>query len=135
MKIFIGFLRGLWILSPFWRGWVGLLIVVNGVVPLFFLARQESRVVLAVFVIGAMLQMIIFRAKGFVRLLGIGHVLWIPMLVWLWPRSVAAGLDSSFGVWLAAVLVADLVSLLIDAADVVRYALGERQPSLTMEDV
>lgn len=119
----------------FWRLWVGLLILANGVAPLFFLDSLEARVTLGAFALGAGIQMAIFRVRGFVRLLGVGHlVVWIPLLVWLAPRLAAAGVDDPFGAWLAALTAVNGVSLLIDAVDVVRYALGDRRPSLTMEE-
>lgn len=135
-KAFVGFFRGLWGLPWPWRLWVGLLMLVNGVLPLFFLQTLEARVVLAGMMAGAALQMAIFGARGFVRLLGLGHlVVWIPMLLWLGARLGEIGTDGALGQWLAAVIVVDGLSLIIDATDVVRYARGERTPSLTFEDL
>jgi hypothetical protein len=135
-KIFVGFFRGLWGLAWPWRIWVGLLILLNGIVPLAFLETLEARVVLLAFMVGAMLQMALFGARGFVRLLGMGHlVVWLPMLLWLWGRLGEAGGEGLFERWLLAVILADGLSLLIDAVDVVRYALGDRTPSLTLEDL
>ena len=132
-KVFLGFFRGLWGLAWPWRAWVGLLILLNGIAPLAFLERTEARVVLAALLVGALIQMVIFGARGFVRLLGAGHlVVWLPMVFWLWGRI---GTESAFGGWIAAVIAVDSVSLIIDAVDVVRYALGDRTPSLTVEDL
>lgn len=134
-KVVLGFFRGMWTLAPPWRVWIALLILVNGIAPLFYIATLEGRVVLAAFLAGATLQMIIFRAKGFVRLLGLGHILWIPMLLWLWGRLALAGTGDLFGKWLAAVIVLDALALSIDVVDVVRYGVGERQANLTVEDL
>lgn len=135
-RVVAGFTRGIWSLGPLWRPWIGLLLLVNGIVPLVFLQTVEARAVLGAFALAAAIQMVIFRSLGFVRLLGLGHLIpWVPLLVWLAPRSAGAGLDGSFGIWLAAVVAVDGISLLIDAVDVVRYALGERRPTLTLEEM
>lgn len=136
MRVFFGFFRGLATLARPWWIWIAALILVNGLVPLLFLRTIEARVVLLSFLLAAGIQMAIFSRLGFVRLLGAGHLtFWIPMLVWLWPRALAAGAASGFGKWLWAVVILDVAASLIDAVDVVRYVLGDRRPSLTMEEV
>ncbi len=135
LRVLFGFLRGLGTLARPWWSWIALLVLANGVVPLWFIPTFEAQVVLGCFLAAAGVQMALFSRLGFVRLLGIGHLIfWVPMLTWLWPRAVSVGLDSHFGRWLWWVIVADLVSLLIDLADVVRYARGERVPSLSLEE-
>ncbi len=79
---------------------------------------------------GALLQIAIFAAKGFVRLLGIGHIAWVPMVAWLWTRLDVAPASSLFRYWLLANIVLVGLSLLIDAIDVTRYQRGEREPYL-----
>ncbi len=73
----IDFLRTMLTLGKPWVGWVMLLMMVNMVIPLFYLGTLEGKVVLGNFVFGALLQGGIFSAKGFVRLLGIGHIVWV----------------------------------------------------------
>lgn len=134
-KVMVGFTKGMLTLAKPWWAWVGLLATAN-MVGLFFLGSWEARVVLAAFVLAAAIQMAIFRVKGFVRLLGIGHIIpWVPMLVWLIPRLREIGTDSALGKWLLAVIVLDGLSLIIDFVDVGRYLMGDRTPSLTMADV
>ncbi len=77
---------------------------------------------------GALLQIAIFSAKGFVRLLGIGHVVWVPMVAWLWTRLEGVPAGSLFRYWLLATIVLVSLSVLIDAIDVIRYLRGERDP-------
>ncbi len=64
------------------------------------------------------------------RLLGIGHVVWVPMVPWLWTRLGVAPASSLFRYWLLATIVLVSLSLLIDAVDVIRYLRGERDPYL-----
>ena len=90
MGLMVEFMRGVLSLKKPWIVWVMLLMAANFVAPLFFLGSAEARVVLAAFVIGACMQMAILRARGFVRLMGSGHFLWLAMLPWLATRLAAA---------------------------------------------
>ena len=80
------FFKAMLLMPKPWVAWVGLLMAVNMVVPVFFMARLEAKVVLATMMASAGLMMFIFAQKGFVRLLGLGHILWIPLIFWLWGR-------------------------------------------------
>ncbi len=131
MKAMIGFVRAVLRLPKPWLAWVMLLVTVNMIVPLFYLGTLEGKVVLATMLFGATAQMVIFSAKGFVRLLGVGHILWIPMAYWLWTRLDAAPAGSLFRYWLLGTTVLVSLSLLIDVADVIRYLRGEREPQIT----
>lgn len=109
-----------------WRPWVGALLAANLVAPLFFLETIEARLVLAALFIGAAIQMIIFKRKGWVRLLGLGHILWLAMVPWLVMRLDWAALDTPFSQWMLAVITLNAASLVIDIVDVFRYFAGER---------
>ncbi len=135
MRVLLGFFRGMGTLGRPWQVWIALLILANGIAPLVFIGSTEAQVVWISFLVAAAIQMAIFVRLGFVRLLGLGHLaIWIPMLIWLAPRAALAGSGSLFGRWLTVVFVLDLLSLLIDLVDVVRYALGDRHPKLTLEE-
>ena len=108
--------------------WISLLMVVN--MPLFFIGTPEAQVVLAAMGAGVATQLAIFSRLGFVRLLGVGHIYWVPMIPWLWTRLQAATSYGNFQYWLAAVIVLDGVSVIIDVTDVFRYIRGERTPYL-----
>ena len=122
----IKFNKGLMKMPIPWRVWVSLLVLVNLVVPLFFLERAEARIVIAVFLVGALLMTLLTALTGFSRLLGLGHVLWFPLLYFLWTRLEGAPADGPFGIWLRALMAINAVSLAIDATDVARYLAGER---------
>lgn len=128
MRLFAEFFRGLMALRRPWIVWIGLLMAANGIAPLFFLGTVEGRVVLAAGLIGMAVQLAILKARGFVRLLGIGHAPWLVMLPWLAMRLESAPEASMFAWWITAVLVLNFLSLLIDIAEVVRYLRGERAP-------
>ncbi len=125
MKAMVDFFRTMLTLPAPWIGWVMALMTVNMIVPLFYLGTLEGKVVLGAFVLGAVLQTAIFSAKGFVCLLGIGHIAWVPMVAWLWTRLDLAPAGSLFRYWLFTTLVLVGVSLLIDAGDVIRYVRGK----------
>ncbi len=131
MKLFQSmsdFTRTMLLMPRPWVAWLGLLVGANLAGSLIFIGTLEARIVLVAFLIGAMLQTWIFSARGFVRLLGIGHILWIPMVPWLWIRLEHAASGSPLKYWLMAVIILDSLSLIIDAVDVVRYIRGERTP-------
>ena len=78
------------------RLWLIALVVVN-IASLYFIDTTEARVVLGAFVISIIVMTEIYRRMGFVRLLGIGHILWVPMVPWLWMRlGQVPPLDSTF---------------------------------------
>ena len=112
-----------------WNLWVGLLAAAN-MASVFFFPRIEAVVVLAAMMLGATIQAAIFKRKGFVRLLGVGHAPWIPMLVWIWSRSMDFDAGSAFFAWIVTLSLLNGLSLVIDGIDVVRYALGDRLPHI-----
>ena len=130
IRALVAFTRGMATLAWPWWLWVALLGTVNMVVPLFFLGSPEAKVVLAAILVGIVVQMLIIRRVGFVRLLGLGHIVaWVPMLLWLVPRLLNLDYQTPFGRWLLAVVVLDMASLAIDFVDVGRYLAGERRPA------
>ncbi len=131
MKAMFGFMKTMMLLPKPGLAWMGLLIGVNIVVPLYFIQTLEAKVVLAAMICGLLIMTAVFGAKGFVRLLGIGHIAWVPMIPWLIIRLGNTSFESFFGYWLAAIIVLNFVSLIIDGIDVLRYIRGEREPYLT----
>jgi len=126
-----GFLRCMLGFGPGWLLWLSALLAVNLLFPLFFLESIEARTVLLAFATAAGIQIGLYARLGFVRLLGIAHlVAWTPVLVWILFRLPLHDTSTPIGRWLVVLLVIDGVSLLIDAVDVVRYAAGERAPTV-----
>ena len=132
MKAMIGFTKGMMSMPMPWLVWLGLLLAVNVVGPIYFFEALEAKVVLVAFLASAGLMTAIFAAKGFVRLLGIGHIFWVPMVPWLWIRLDQVGPGEPIGYWITAVIILDSISLIIDGIDVLRYLKGERQPYITV---
>ena len=90
--------------------------------------------VFGAFVISIIIMTIVYLRLGFVRLLGIGHIFWIPMVLWLWTRlDQTPSLNSTLEHWLIIVIVMNTISLIIDVVDVARYIKGERVPYYTLK--
>jgi hypothetical protein len=122
------------LMPKYWLVWIAVLIAVNMIGPLSIIKSIEAQVVLSVAVIGGIIQMLIFKAKGFVRLLGLGHFLWIPMVPWLFSRLEGAAPETPFYYWILMVICLNSLSIIIDVTDVIRYILGERAPQLKLKD-
>ena len=127
----IGFMKSILKMPSPWLFWVLLLMAVNLVVPLFYIQTLEAQLTITAMFAGAITQSYIHSKLGFVKLLGLGHIFWIPLVIWLGFRLNAIGLDSSFGIWLASLVLINTVSLAIDGIDVLRFISGERSPTLS----
>ena len=132
MKVMIGFTKGLLSIPMPWPIWLGLLVTVNAPVPIYFFWALEAKVVLGAFLASMVLMTAIFATKGFVRLLGIGHIFWVPMVPWLWTRLDQVEPGNLIGYWMIAVVVLNGIALILDAIDVTRYVTGDRQPYVTI---
>ena len=115
------------------RLWAALLIMVNGS-SVLFLHTFYGQAALAAMCAAIVTMAVIYARLGFVRLLGIGHVFWIPMLIWFaWhpPDKMQQPLLYS---WVLSLMICNTLSLLIDAIDVVRFIAGERHPHYTWKE-
>jgi hypothetical protein len=124
----LAFPRDLLALPPVWRAWLGVMLLLNAIAPLFYFGTVEGLVVFGTFLISAGLMMAIHRARGFVRLIGIAHFVWFPMLGWLATRVGDA--DGAMFAWLVALIAVNGISLAIDIVDLIRYLRGEREVTL-----
>jgi len=132
MRSLIKFNRGVMRMPVWVRLWLVLLVSANFVVPLFYLDRLEARVVAGVFLVSAALQVLLTGIAGFTRLLGLGHMLWFPLLYFLWTRLDQIPADDVFGVWVRVLMLLNALSLIIDVIDVVRYVGGDRKEIVTL---
>ena len=108
-----------------WGAW---LIAVNSA-SLLFIQHIEAQVTLAAVGVAVIAQALIYQRKGFIRLLGVTHTLWIPMLSWIALRLDTLPIEeTAFRAWLLTLIATNTVSLLIDASDATRFILGERRP-------
>ena len=95
---------------------------------IFFLPRVEAWVVLGTGLLAATIMTVLHAKLGYVRLVGVGHFVWIPMLIWLLLRLDHIPGGTLFHGWILTLIAMDTVSLLIDVVDFVRYLRGDRTP-------
>ncbi len=126
MRAFIKFNKGMLKMPVHWQLWLLLLVTANLFIPLFFLARIEAQVVVATLAASMTLMTVLTGRYGFTRILGLGHVLWIPLLYFLWTRLDAIPSNDAFGIWIRALMALNALSLVIDGIDVARYVAGDR---------
>ena len=126
MRAFIRFNQGILTMPIHWKLWLGILVGANFVAPLCFIETVEAKAVIGAFLVGTGLMTFLTARFGFSRILGLGHVAWIPLLAFLLPRCADIPAEDSFGIWLRVLIVLNSASLVIDAIDVVRYVRGER---------
>jgi len=111
---------------PVQRLWGAWLVAVNSAC-LLFITQPEAQVALAAVGVAVLGQALIYQRRRFVRILGTTHALWIPMLAWMALRLDAIP-PGAFRTWLLALMATNALSLVIDAWDAARFALGERRP-------
>ncbi len=126
MNAFIKLNAGIMKMPPHWRLWLLVLVVANFVVPLFFLGRLEAQVVAGVALANLAVMTLLTALAGFTRLLGLGHILWAPLVYFLWTRLGQIPAQGFFGLWIRGLMTLNAASLLIDAVDVGRYIAGDR---------
>ncbi|MDA8746792.1 hypothetical protein N9M66_01125 [Litoreibacter sp.] len=122
--------------QPAWVGiWLNVLLLGAFILPLALLIWKQSRkaglMTLATSLIAGFAIDRLYYAMGYVRLLGLPHVLlWTPLVVFLYSQSKRADMPvwPSRIIW--AVIATLLISLAFDYVDVIRYGLGERTPTI-----
>ena len=130
MHAFIKFNKGVLKMPVPWQIWLAALVAANLVVPMFFLQRLEAQVVLGTILVSMALMTYLTGRFGFTRILGLGHIFWVPMLAFLVARLGDIPASDAFGIWIRAVIVLNGISLTIDAIDAIRYIAGDREETV-----
>lgn len=129
LKIFgIVFLR----FRPAPRIWGVWLVAVN-LGALAFITHLEAQVVLATTTVAIVIQVFIYQKTGFTRVMGIAHILWVPMFAWIATRSAHIAEVPALETWLIVLAATNAVCAAIDTTDVIRFLRGERQPHYRWE--
>ena len=105
--------------QPLWIPiWVTVLMAIN-VASVAFWSEPLARIIFIIFMFSAMLMMGLYSRFGFTKILGMGHVLWLPLLIYVLIEisSKAIPFKSYLIVW--SILTA--VSLGFDIVDVWKY--------------
>jgi hypothetical protein len=112
---------------PIPRLWCVWLVGINAAC-LLFISHIEAQAVLAVTAIAVSAQALMYQRIGFTRILGAVHVMWVPLFAWMATRLDAITNEPGLANWLMLLLVTNLVSLVVDTNDCIRFLLGERAP-------
>ncbi len=133
MNAFIRFNRGLFRLPVGVRLWMLLLVSANLILPVIYFQQSEARIVLLMFFAGILLMVVITGSSGFTRLVGLGHIFWVPLVLFLISRLGSIPATDTYGIWIRSVIAVNTISLVLDAIDVVRFARGERSEIVSFE--
>ncbi len=105
--------------QPVWIPvWVLILMIVN-VASVGFWNEFLAKVIFAAFMLSAMLMMGLYSRFGFEKVLGMGHILWLPLLIYV-LMEIPAGSDTFKG-YLIVWSIFTVLSLVFDVVDVWKY--------------
>ena len=110
------------------RVWCVWLVGVNAAC-LVHIAHVEAQVVLAVTALAVVVQALIYGRIGFTRVMGVAHVFWVPMFAWIFARWDSIATAPDLANWLIVLAATNAVSLVVDAAEVLRFLKGDRAPN------
>lgn len=128
MKAMIELMRKIFTMPFPWNLWVVILSMINFIGGVMFISTFEGKFSLFS-MMGAMIVMTIIYARyGFVRLLGLGHILfWLPFVAFcIRQLTNETTLSASFRVWLLTVTIINSASLVLDIIDLFRFLKGEK---------
>ncbi len=105
--------------QPVWIPvWMLILMIVN-VVSVGFWNEPLAKVIFVTFMLSAMIMMGLYSRFGFEKILGMGHILWIPLLVYVLMEIPTA--RDIFKGYLIILSISMVISLVFDIVDVWKY--------------
>lgn len=105
--------------QPVWIPiWVSYLMMVN-VASVAFWDEPLAKLVFITFMISAILMMGLYSKYGFEKILGMGHILWLPLIPYVLTKIPV--IDNTFNNYLIVLLISISLSLVFDVADVWKY--------------
>ena len=126
MRSFLRFNQGMLRMPMHLQLWVVVLVGANIVAPLFFLEHLEAQLTLAAGLLGLVLMSVLTGRFGFSRIVGLGHIAWLPLIVFLISSVGDTTASSPLGFWTRSVIVLDSISLAFDFVDAARFYRGDR---------
>lgn len=115
--------------APLWiQYWLGFLSIVLILAFPFAFVRNEARWAALVVLLTFPAMIALHSMIGYVRLLGVVHVVfWTPFVIYLWRRRYQWRVGETIsGKWIALLFATMILSLAFDYSDVTRWLLGER---------
>ncbi len=105
--------------QPVWIPlWVSFLMLVN-MASVAFWSEPLAKVIFITFMVSATLMMGLYACLGFTKILGLGHILWIPLLIYVLIRIPHA--NFGFRSYLVVFSISVAASLAFDIADVYQF--------------
>jgi len=116
---------------PHWvQGWVTILIAAN-MASLWFLDHPIGQwTAIAAVAVAAMNLPIMLVQGGITRLMSFPHIVWVPLLFFIIDQLVGVdspAVGSSIWIFGVTVFVVNLISVMFDLLDIVRWVHGERE--------
>lgn len=110
--------------QPVWIPvWMLFLMIVN-VASVGFFNELLAKVIFVTFILSVMLMMGLYSRFGFEKILGMGHILWIPLLVYVLMEIPTA--RDTFKSYLIILSISIAISLVFDIVDVWKYFTGRK---------
>ena len=111
--------------QPIWISiWVVFLMIIN-VASILFWNELLAKVIFVIFMFSAIFMMGLYSRFGFEKILGMGHILWIPLLVYVLMEVQAT--NDAFKNYLIILSVTLVVSLVFDIVDVWKYFTSRKK--------
>lgn len=121
--------------EPMWlQVWVMIMVLAHLAALLFLVGREQQKwrfrpeplAIVLSFVVAAVLMSWLYERVGYVRLLGLAHlVAWGPVYAWILLSRQRFPMATAYGKYIHLYLLVAGISLVIDAIDVVRYLAGD----------
>jgi hypothetical protein len=93
--------------------------MVINVASVSFWQEPLAKLIFITFMISAMLIMGLYSRFGFEKIIGLGHILWIPLLAYVLMRIPT--IEASFKIYLVVLAISIAISLVFDIVDVWKY--------------
>ena len=110
--------------QPVWIIVWSLFLIIINVASVGFWNEPLAKVIFATLMLSAMLMMGIYSRFGFEKILGMGHILWIPLLVYVLMEIPTA--RDTFKSYLIILSISIVISLVFDIVDVWKYFASRR---------
>lgn len=108
--------------QPTWVAvWVFFLLAINLASAVFW-AEPLGKLIFITFIASAVLMLSLYSRFGYAKILGLGHILWVPLLVYILTQMSAA--SGGFKSYLITLSVSIAISLAFDVVDVWQYFSG-----------
>ena len=112
-----------------WKVWVLLLFSINLSGGIAFIDNAAGKSAIVSLVGAAIVMAVIYARHGFVRLLGLGRILfWLPMEIEFSLNLIKGNPQGLFFAWLLTLLIINGICICMDFIDVIRFALGDSKP-------